>query len=255
MRRIFILLAFTIVTASFLPGDDKQSAPAVVYERDDNTWFEGDWSHVTVSQDADWAAYATRSDVHLVSLAERQRGSQPSRRWSRLRPMTSLSAVPANRRAAESVARKKAGSCRMETALSRHRSPAMPRSPAPPTANRSPTSANRSAATASSSELRASSKNFRYKGEVAGVAFNSDNTGVYVVFVAEDGASSLVLDHARGRAREVIAGDLDMNNGNNSIGVSPGRPSHLSGTRQSRRAGQQGAPRTQLPRAGSQSTS
>ncbi len=221
MRRIFILLAFTIVTASFLPGDDKQSAPAVVYQRDDNTWFEGDWSHVTVSQDADWAAYATRSDVHLVSL--RNGKDDPSRLGAGLAETNDIAFCGPG----QPARRGKRGS--QEGWLLPDGNGVIASS-IPSDAALTCSSDGKSIAYFRESKrgdgvfvgTAASSKNFRYKGEVAGVAFNSDNTGVYVVFVAEDGASSLVLITPADGQEKLIAGDLDINNGNNSIGVSPG---------------------------------
>jgi Tol biopolymer transport system component len=220
MRRIFILLAFTIVTASFLPGDDKEPAPAVVYQRDDNTWFEGDWSHVTVSQDADWAAFATRSDVHLVSL--RNGKDDPSRLGAGLDETNDVVFCGPGQLAR----RGKRGS---QNGWLLPDGNGVIASSIPSDAALTCSSDGKSIAYFRESKrgdgvfvgTAASSKTFRYKGEVAGVAFNSDNTGVYIVFVAEDGASSLVLITPADGQEKLITGDLDMNNGNNSIGVSP----------------------------------
>jgi len=228
MRRILILLALVIVAAGLLPGDDKKPAPAVVYQRDDNTWFEGDWSHVVISQDAEWADYATRTDVHLVSL---QNGKDDLSRLGAGLDETNDVAFCGPGQLAR---RGKQGSQEGWLLPDDHGLIAIS---IPSDAALTCSSDGKSIAYFSESKrgdgivvgTPNSNKNFRYKGEVAGLAFNSDNTGVYAVLITEDGASSLVLiTPADGQVKQ-IADDLDMNNGNNSIGVSPdGRHIYLA---------------------------
>jgi Tol biopolymer transport system component len=228
LRRIFVLLAFTIVTASFLPGDDQKPAPAIVYQRDDNTWFEGDWSHVVVSPDTDWAAYATRGAVHLVSLQSGK--DDPSLLGAGSDETTDVAFCGPGRLAR----RGKRGS--QEGWFLRDDHDLIATS-IPSDAALTCSSDGKSIAYFRESKrgdgifvgTLNSNKNFRYKGEVAGLAFNADNTGVYAVFVTEDGVSSLVLVTPEDGQVKLIAGDLDMNNGNNSIGVSPdGRHIYLA---------------------------
>lgn len=228
MRHILFLLALMIASASFLSGDDKKPAPSVVYERSDNTWFEGDWSHVVVSPDTDWAAYETRRDVHLISL--RTGKEDPGRLGSGLDQTNDVAFCGPGQ-----LARRGKRGSQKGWFMADERG--LDLSPLPSDAELECSSDGRSVAFFRESKRAdgifvgtpSSNKNFRYKGEVAGIAFNSDNTGVYTVFVTDDGVSSLVLATPADGHVKVIANDLDMNNGNNSIGVSPdGRHIYLA---------------------------
>jgi len=228
MRHILFLLALVIASVSFLRGDDKKPAPSVVYERSDNTWFEGDWSHVVVSPDTDWAAYETRRDVHLISL--RTGKEELDRLGSGLDQTNDISFCGPGQ-----LARRGKRGSQEGWFMADERG--LDLSPLPSDAELACSSDGKSVVFFRESKRAdgifvgtpSSNENFRYKGEVAGIAFNSDNTGVYTVFVTDDGVSSLVLATPADGHVKVIANDLDMNNGNNSIGVSPdGRHVYLA---------------------------
>jgi len=228
MRHILFLLALVIASVSFLRGDDKKPAPSVVYERSDNTWFEGDWSHVVVSPDTDWAAYETRRDVHLISI--RTGKEELDRLGSGLDQTNDISFCGPGQ-----LARRGKRGSQEGWFMADERG--LDLSPLPSDAELACSSDGKSVVFFRESKRAdgifvgtpSSNENFRYKGEVAGIAFNSDNTGVYTVFVTDDGVSSLVLATPADGHVKVIANDLDMNNGNNSIGVSPdGRHVYLA---------------------------
>jgi Tol biopolymer transport system component len=228
MRRILLSLSIVFALTPILLGRATAPGASVVYEKSDNSWFEGDWSHVVVSTDTNWAAYGRRRDVHLVSL--RTGKEDPGRLGSGLDETNNLAFCGPGQLAR----RGKRGSQEGWFLPGERR---MELSPIPSDAELTCSSDGKSVAFYRESKrgegifvgTPSANKNFRYKGEVGGLAFSSDNTGVYAVFVSDDGASSLVRVTPADGSVKLIAGDLDMNNGDNSIGVSPdGRHIYLA---------------------------
>ena len=194
-------------------------AASVVYQKSDNTWFEGDWSHITVSADGNWAAFQRLNRVHLVST---QTGKEDSTRLAA--DLSEISGV-AFCGAGKIAQRGKRGS---QEGWFLPDEGKLVFSTIPSDAQLACSSDGKSVAFYRESQRAGgifagsatANKNFRFKGEAGGVAFNAGNTGVFAIFTGEDGASSLVLISLADGATKLIAADLDMNNGNNSIGVS-----------------------------------
>jgi hypothetical protein len=68
MLRHFTLAVLLLSLVSLGRGQDTRR-DAMVYEQDSNQWFEGVWTRVVISADADWMLLAAFSGgVRLVSL-------------------------------------------------------------------------------------------------------------------------------------------------------------------------------------------
>src|SRR5258708_28262451 len=72
MLRHFALPVLLLSLVSLGRGQDTQR-DAMVYEQDSNQWFEGAWTRVVISADADWMLLTLFSGgVRLVSLKTRR---------------------------------------------------------------------------------------------------------------------------------------------------------------------------------------
>lgn len=221
MRRVLLSLSFVcVLTTTGLPGRVAAPAESVVYEKSDNTWFEGDWSHVAVSPDAEWAAFQSLGRAHFISL--RTGKEDAGRLGTNLDETTAVAFCGAGKIARRGRRGSQEGWFLPDDA-------GLDFSAIPGDAQLACSSDGKALAFYRESQraegifagAASSNKNFRFKGEASGLAFDADNRGVFAIFTGEDGASSLVRVTLADGGINVIAGDLDMNNGNNSIGVSP----------------------------------
>jgi Tol biopolymer transport system component len=69
MQRIVAIAALGILLVQLTAGQEKPRRDTLVFSRSSNQWFEGPLGSVTVSNDGEWAAFATREQgVHLFRL-------------------------------------------------------------------------------------------------------------------------------------------------------------------------------------------
>jgi hypothetical protein len=209
MLRHFTLPVLLLSLFSLGRGQDTQR-DAMVYEQDSNQWFEGAWTHLIISADADWMLLTALSGgVRLVSLKTRR---EDRRRLRVGLDSPAESAVFCG--AGELALRGTRGATRGWFHSAGGRTESIP---VPADAELLCSSDGKAMAYYLPSQPKpglfvgsaGKFENYSVQGNVTGMAFSPDGKALYALLFQPDGASSLIRITLHKPGTEPIANGLD----------------------------------------------
>ncbi len=203
---LFVLL----LSFPFLATVQDTQRDALVYEQYSNQWFEGAWTRVVISADADWMLLTAFSGgVRLVSL---KTGREDRRRLSAGLDSPAESAVFCG--TGELALRGTRGANRGWFLSAGEKPESIPvpadaellcSSDGKTMAYYLPAQAKRGLSVGSARKF----ENYSVEGKVSGIVFSPDDKALYALLYQPDGASSLIRITLQKPGTETIARDLD----------------------------------------------
>ncbi len=219
MRTIFLVLSFLLALSAISTRNDTAGTASLVYEQKDNSWFEGDLTHLVVSQDAQWALFRRMQKVHLISL---KTAKEENELLTRGLDQVEDAAFCGEGRLAR---RGKRGSQKGWFLPDGNNSQwtTLPEDAELTCSRDGKTLAFYHESKPADGIFIGSLKlfkSYRLKGEVTGISFAPDGGAVYAVFNDEAGVTSLARIALADGSISMVTTGLDMMFGSNSIGFS-----------------------------------
>jgi len=209
LRRSTLLVL--LLSFPFLATVQDTQRDALVYEQYSNQWFEGAWTRVVISADADWLLLTAFSGgVRLVSL---KTGREDPRRLSAGLDSPAESAVFCGQ-TGELALRGTRGATRGWFLSAGEKPESIPvpadaevlcSSDGKTMAYYLPAQAKRGLSVGSAGKV----ENYSVEGKVSGIVFSPDGKALYALLFQPDGASSLIRITLQKPGTETIARDLD----------------------------------------------